>query len=89
MTLEQPVVFNLMGSPVFYQLMIFMISFVSTLFCGHSGKTELTAVSLAAATYGSGNLKRVGVILLLACFPCWAILIYTEQSPEVTRCTFR
>uniref|UniRef100_A0A8D3AK76 Multidrug and toxin extrusion protein n=1 Tax=Scophthalmus maximus TaxID=52904 RepID=A0A8D3AK76_SCOMX len=48
-------------------------------------------------TYGSGNLKRVGVILqrgililLLACFPCWAILINTEplllavkQSPEV------
>lgn len=50
-------------------------------------------------TYGSGNLKRVGVILqrgililLLACFPCWAILINTEalllaarQSPEVAR----
>lgn len=50
-------------------------------------------------TYGSGNLKRVGVILqrgililLLACFPCWAILINTEplllavkQSPDVAR----
>lgn len=50
-------------------------------------------------TFGSGNLKRVGVILqrgililLLACFPCWAILINTEplllavkQSPEVAR----
>lgn len=50
-------------------------------------------------TYGSGNLKRVGVILQrgililsLACFPCWAILINTEplllavkQSPEVAR----
>ena len=50
-------------------------------------------------TYGSGNLKRVGVflqrgilILLLACFPCWAVLINTEpillavrQSPEVAR----
>lgn len=50
-------------------------------------------------TYGSGNLKRVGVILqrgvlilLMACFPCWAVLINTEplllavqQSPEIAR----
>lgn len=50
-------------------------------------------------TYGSGNLKHVGVILqravlilLLACFPCWALLINTQsillavrQSPEVAR----
>lgn len=50
-------------------------------------------------TFGSGNLKRVGVILqrgililLLACFPCWAVIINTEplllavkQSPEVAR----
>lgn len=50
-------------------------------------------------TYGSGNLKRVGVILqrgvwilLLACFPCWAVLINTQpillavrQSAEVAR----
>lgn len=55
--------------------------------------------SLFLQTYGSGNLKRVGVILqrgvlilLLACFPCWAILINTQpillavrQSPEVAR----
>lgn len=50
-------------------------------------------------TYGSGNRKRVGVILqrgvlilLLACFPCWAVLINTQpillavrQSAEVAR----
>uniref|UniRef100_A0A3B3ZFR7 Solute carrier family 47 member 3 n=1 Tax=Periophthalmus magnuspinnatus TaxID=409849 RepID=A0A3B3ZFR7_9GOBI len=48
-------------------------------------------------TFGSGNLKRAGVILqrgvlimLLACFPCWSVLVNTEpllllvkQTPDV------
>ncbi|KAM9320075.1 multidrug and toxin extrusion protein 2-like [Gastrophryne carolinensis] len=42
--------------------------------------------TLMSQTFGSKNMKRVGVILqrgilimMLCCFPCWAIFINTEQ----------
>ncbi|XP_019748384.1 multidrug and toxin extrusion protein 1 isoform X2 [Hippocampus comes] len=55
--------------------------------------------TLISQTYGAHNLLRVGVILqraiivlILTCFPCWALLINTEsillllgQEPEVAR----
>ncbi|XP_073496627.1 multidrug and toxin extrusion protein 1-like isoform X2 [Phyllobates terribilis] len=121
---EMQKIITLAGPAFLSYLMIYLLSVVGSIFCGHLGKLELDAVSLAIAmvnitgvavgsglagacdtlmsqNYGSKNLKMVGtilqrgiLILLLSCFPCWALFVNTEpilllcrQDPEVSRLT--
>uniref|UniRef100_A0A672HM50 Multidrug and toxin extrusion protein n=1 Tax=Salarias fasciatus TaxID=181472 RepID=A0A672HM50_SALFA len=95
-------VLRLTGPLVLSRILNFLLPFVVTIFCGHIGNEELAGYALASATcqdsalvcdgpfvlqtFGSKNLKRVGVILqrsslilLLVCLPCWAVLINAQN----------
>ncbi|TWW74697.1 Multidrug and toxin extrusion protein 1 [Takifugu flavidus] len=73
---------KLTGPLTICRLLEISIKFVTSVFCGHIGSAQLGGFTLALATFGGQNMKRVGVIvqrssliLFLFCLLSWAVLL--------------